>query len=143
MTFVLHSKNNHWITGASPAISCSYSTCDFTTDLLQSVATANAQGYTSGATYAFSPTSASGSTVGTGTNDQSVCTTIASLNAAAGTACQHSTGYACVYNASNHTVSCPNDTEISRPASAAWDIGAYQFGSGGPNPPTLLTASPK
>jgi hypothetical protein len=64
------------------------------------------------------------------------------LNAAAGTACQNSNGYACSYNTSNHTVSCPIKTLVARPASTGWDIGAYQYNAGDPppNPPTALTA---
>jgi len=131
-TFVLHSRNNHWIKGDTTApVTCTYGTCDFTTDVTQTVTTANGQGYTSTETYAFAPTSASGSTVGGGTNERSICTTIAGLNAAAGTACQSDTGYACSYNTSNHTVSCPDRIEIAKPTSAAWDVGAYEFAPAG------------
>jgi hypothetical protein len=110
-----------------------------TTDLVQSVATAISQGYTYNSTYAFQPTSASGDTVGKGTNEESLCTTITGLNATAGAACKNDTGYACSYNTSNHTLSCPDRTESARPASTAWDIGAFQFSSSqGPQPPTNL-----
>ncbi len=126
MIFAFNSQNNHYITSASPANSCSFSTCSSTTDLTQTVTTANAQGYTSASTDAFQPTSVSGSTVAAGTNAQSICTTITSLNAAAGTACQSSTSYACSYNTMNHTVSCPDRTGDTRPVSSRWDIGAYQ-----------------
>jgi hypothetical protein len=98
--------------------------------------------YTDSQTYADSPVASTNSTVGAGTNEQSLCTTIAGLNAAAGTACQNSNGYACSYNTSNHTVSCPIKTLVARPASTGWDIGAYQYNAGDPppNPPTALTA---
>ncbi len=128
MTFVLYAMNNHFIKGDTTApLSCTYSTCTFTGQLTQTLTTAHSQGYneTTGS-FAFSPTSSGGSTVGAGTNKQSLCSTIAGLNAAAGTACQSDTGYACSYNTSNHTVTCPDRTGNARPGSAAWDIGAYQ-----------------
>lgn len=144
MTFVLYAINNHFIKGDTTApISCAYSTCTFTTQLTQTLTTANGRGYTSSETYAFSPANGSGSTVGAGTNEQSICTTIAALDATAGAACKSDTGYACSYNTSNHTVTCPDRTENARLASAAWDIGAYQFGSAtAPTPPTSIVATP-
>jgi hypothetical protein len=129
----VNSYNNHAINSVVSGGGCSInggSCSSVTTDLVQLLTATNAQGYTSSETYAFSPTSASGSTVGTGTNEQSLCTAIAGLNSAAGTTCQSSTGYACTYNTSNHTVNCPSDTELTRSASTAWNIGAYQFTAG-------------
>jgi hypothetical protein len=155
MTFVFHAINNHFIKGDTTApIGCTYSTCTFTTQLTQTLSAANSQGYndnnppslpTSDTYFAFSPasgcTSSTCSTVQAGTNEQSLCTTIARLNVAAGTACQSDTGYACTYNTSNHTLSCPDRTENTRPQSGAWDIGAYLYnGDPPPNPPTGLTA---
>jgi hypothetical protein len=137
----VRSQNNHWITSSSPGLQCgASSTCSATTDLTQSVATAKGQGYTSGSNYAFQPTSSSGGTVGAGTDIQSLCTSINGLDTAAGAACQNDTGYACTYNTTNHTTSCPLRTRNARPNSAAWDIGGFQFGLG-PNPPTGLTAT--
>lgn len=128
-TQVAHWINNHCISTACVSISGDGNfTYDETTDLVQSVATASGQGYTFNSTYAFQPTSGSGGTVGTGTNKQALCTTIAGLNATAGAACQNDTGYACAYNAGNNTVSCPDRATNARPATAAWNIGAYQFG---------------
>lgn len=138
MTFVFNSQNNHYITSSSPAISCSYATCTSSHDLTQTVATANGQGYTSGSTYAFQPTSGSGSTVGAGVSIASLCATISGLNPQAGLACADDTGYACNYLTSNHTVSCPDRTPLSRPSTP--DIGAYQYSSGGGAP--VLTYSP-
>ena len=146
MTFHFHFGNNHVINSTTNDFSCSYSTCDTPTplnaDLVQVLTTANSQGYTSTSSYAFEPTSGSGSTVGAGGNAQSICTTIAGLNSAAGMACQHDTGYACNYNTSNHTVSCPDRTDNARPATGAWDIGAYLYNGGEtpPNPPANLTS---
>jgi len=123
---VLHFINDHWITSASPI---DYSVVQYTTttDLAQTLAAANAQGYNDTAeTFAFSPASSGSSTVGAGTNEQSLCTTISGINSAAGVACQNSTGYACAYNTTNHTVSCPAVQLVARPTTGAWDIGAYQ-----------------
>ena len=123
----------HWINNHCIATSCVNITGDpnysytETNSLIQSVATASGQGYTAGSTFAFQPTLISGGTVGAGTNEQSLCTTINSLDTNAGTACKYDTGYACTYNTSNHTVSCPDRAELARPVSAAWDIGAYQY----------------
>ena len=140
---VFNSLNNYWVSGSSPAVSCTYYTCSETTDLLQSLSTANGQGYTSGEAFAFSPTSAAAASVGAGTNEQSLCTTIAGLNAAAGIACQSDTSYGCGYNQTNHTVSCPARTAIARPTTGAWDVGAYEYTSGGgtptPGTPTVPT----
>lgn len=136
-TQTVHWINNHCITSTScvtaswSGLTISYGASD---PFKQSVVTASGQGYTSTSTYAFQPTVGTGGTVGAGVNEQSLCTTIAGLNSVAGTACQNDTGYACNYNTSNHTVSCPDRTENARPASAVWDIGAYQF-VGGPNLP--------
>ena len=138
-SFTATIANNHIInsSGSGTGVSClSGQTCTLTTDLVQSVSTANGQGYTSAETYAFSPASGSGSTVAAGTNKSSICTSINSVDTTAGTACQNSTGYACSYNTSNHTVTCPNDTENAR--GSTWDIGAYQF-SGSPAPSADMT----
>ncbi len=107
--------------------------------------------YTGSPAYAYSPAASSNSTVGTGTNGQSYCsalTTAASsdstlLNAAS--ACQHPIAYACNYLTSTHSVSCQTPstaapTAAARPASAAWNEGAYQLQSVSPNPPTSVTA---
>ena len=134
MTFVFYFGNNHIINSNTNDFHCAYSTCStpspLKSDLVQLLTTAKRQGYTSTSTYAFQPTSGSGSTVGAGGNAQSICTTIAGLNSAAGAACQNDTSYACSYNTTNHTVSCPARTANSRPGGAGTDIGAYQFASG-------------
>lgn len=132
-TLTVNSYNNHAINSVVSGGGCSInggSCSSSTTDMVQLLTAAKSQGYTSSETYAFSPASTSGSTVGIGTNEQSLCTAVAGINSVAGTACQNSTGYACTYNTSNHTVSCPADTELNRPSSTAWDIGSYQFSAG-------------
>jgi len=86
-----------------------------------SVSAATGQGYTSSGSYAYSPQSSSSGSVGGGANLMS----LASGNLA--TLALDST-YGGMRTAS------------SRPASGAWDVGAYQFSSSGtsgvPSPPT-------
>lgn len=144
MTFTFKHGNNHIITNASPPFTCTFGTCStiLGADIVQSVATASGQGYISGSTYAFQPTSGSGATVAGGSNAQSVCTAINAIGnvyaTAAYNACLYDTGYSCTYNISSHTISCPQRTQLLRPASTAWDIGAYQF-SGGAGPSSVLS----
>ncbi len=140
VTMTVNWINNHCITSSSFCINQpgGVVTVNIATSLNQTVAKANSQGYTQGSTYAWQPTSATASTVATGTvaagtNEQSLCTTLAGINAAAGAACQYDTGYVCSYKTSNHTVSCPARQPIPRLSS--WNIGAYQFASGSGNPP--------
>jgi hypothetical protein len=92
---------------------------------------ANGQGYNdTTSTFGFEPTSAVGSTVGTGTNENSaICSAITSVNSYAGAACQNGTTFAVSYNATNHTVSFPALTVKARPSTAAWDKGAYEYNS--------------
>jgi hypothetical protein len=131
-TFTFNHGNNHIITNASPPFACTYGTCGtiLNADVVQSVATANSQGYTSTSTFAFQPTSGSGSTVGAGASLTTVCGNINSLSNSYSTtaynACLKSTGYACSYNTNNATVSCPDLAEVARPSTSP-DIGAYQF----------------
>ncbi len=142
--------NNHTISSAGPM----YTTSDCTSgckvtqspnpNLIQSKAKANAQGYTLAQTFSFSPASAKAATVGTGTNETSLCATISGSNAAAGTACQSDTTYGVVYDATNHTVTGPARTTVARPTSGAWDAGAYEWDSSSgtrPNPPTNVKAA--
>jgi hypothetical protein len=138
---IVHSQNNHWISSSSGLQCGTGGSCKQTTDLLQTIGTANGQGYTSSSKYAFQPSSG-GSTVGAGTNIQSLCDTINGLDTLAGAACKNDVGYACSYNTTNHTVSCPDRSRVVRPTSGAWDIGAYQYSGQNPppNPPTGLAA---
>jgi hypothetical protein len=134
--------NQHCITTAT-GTSWWMGTATFTTNLQQSKATANSQGYSNAETYAFSPTSSSGSTVGAGTNMSSTCATINGLSSIAGAACLQDTTYGVTYDKSNHTITGPGRASTNpRPSSGAWDIGAYEFGSTSaqPNPPTGLAA---
>jgi len=127
--------NNHCIATACVSVAGDANiTYTETTDLVQNVAAASVQGLTYSSIYSFQPANSSSSTTGKGTNMQSLCKTIASLNLNAGLACQKDTGYACAYNTSNHTVSCPGRAVKARPLNDAWDIGAYQY-TIAPQPP--------
>jgi MYXO-CTERM domain-containing protein len=136
-------SNNHYVSTGSepPANHCTHYACSQTGDLVQSLSAANGEGYLSASPEPFEPTKATGGTVGAGMNEESLCATIASLDEAAGAACRSSTGYACTYDTSDHTVSCPAITPIARPTSARWDVGAYQCvpqgdgGCAGQSPP--------
>ena len=157
--WTMHDNNNHVVGGAlqwdCPGFgACTVPVCELgagagCTDVTQSASVAKGQGYSSSETYPYAPistcTSSTCSTVGSGTNAQSYCSTLAGTSgvgtAAAAIACQSSTTLACAYKTSDHTLSCPGTPVAVRPASGAWDIGAYQFGaeSAGPNPPTGLS----
>jgi hypothetical protein len=120
--------NNHYIDNQTYILGpCS--TLTTTTALLMSNSIATTDGYTSAQTYAYSPTAGGSPTVGQGTNEYSTyCTALGTAGlAAAQTACESDTGYACTYNSTNHTVSCPTRTANIRPTSAVWDIGAYEY----------------
>jgi hypothetical protein len=148
-TATVYFINNHCIaTGCENGASGSITLTE-TTDLIQSVSKADANTspkydqYAETQTYAFSPVASTNSTVGAGTNEQSLCSAIAAVYGPAGTACQNDTGYACNYNTTNHTVTCPARATVSRPTNGAWDIGAYESQSGPPpQPPTDVQAIP-
>jgi signal peptidase I len=133
----LLAANNQYITNAASQYSvsggCSGATTS--TELLMAHATATADGYTTSENFAYSPTSASSPTVGSGTNEQSYCGAL-SGDSSASAACNSDTTYACTYNSTNHTVSCPSRTVSSKPSTGAWNIGAYQYRITGPQPPT-------
>jgi hypothetical protein len=143
--------NNHYIfDGTTPYASSCSGKGTYTTELIQTHITAASQGYTFSETFAYSPASASGTTVGKGTNVQSYCNALSAAALSdptlsdAAAACRSGTRYACTYNSSNHTVTCPARTLVTRPTSGAWDIGAYQYAATQPsplNPPTGLTAT--
>ena len=154
--FVWTAANNHYITEGSSAYNstkCTTGGKSDTTSLLMNNATATSDGYTSSETYAYSPTSSSSPTAGAGTNEGSLngafCSALTTAAASdptlsdAATACQSDTRYACTYNASNHTMTCPARVTVGRPT-GAWHVGAYQYSSTQaslPNAPTSLTAT--
>ncbi len=110
----------------------------YTTNLIQTLTTANAAGlncnlsgiYTcTGQTYSFSPVSGTSTTVGAGTNETALCNTITDATAQA--ACKLDTTYAVSYNATNHTAVASTRTPVARPSSGAWDVGAYEYSASG------------
>jgi hypothetical protein len=130
--------NNHCIlTNGGTVANCSsphngLGTENYSTNIVQTPSVAASQGYAPSEGYVYSPDSADGSTVGSGTNVLSYCNDLATAGLAeAAAACQSDTGYACVYNPLDHTVSCPAKALIVRPSTGPWDIGAYQYNSGG------------
>jgi hypothetical protein len=120
-----------------------------TNSLLMTNSAATSGGYTSSQTYVFSPTSSGSPTAGSGANKSSFCSSLATASVTdayltdAATACASDTRYACTYNTLTHTLTCPARTVVARPASAAWDVGAYQFStSSAPQAPGSLQATP-
>lgn len=129
-------QNNHFITNAGSYWSTNGPTPTTTTNLLQTLSTANGQGYSMSETYAFSPTAPypTDSTPGEGTSAASLCS-------AAGvslTVCANDTTYGVAYNTTNHTVTSPGRTTV--PWKSPPDIGAYSYGTG-PGTPQNLTGS--
>jgi hypothetical protein len=134
-------------------------------------ATGNSQGYMKGSpgvtdsdtcaneTTPCAPISLTNSTVGAGHNLTSSstvadavtttwCATLASFSSefAIGTeaanACKFGTTDGCTYITSNHTMSCSGQTAVARPATTAWDSGAYQYSASQSQtvqPPTALS----
>ena len=125
--------NNHLITDGPSAYTSPCYGKTTVGSLVQSHAKAHSQAYTSTGPYAYSPapdcTPKTCSTVGRGTDETAnFCGALATAGLAdAAAACRSDTGYACTYNTSNHTVTCPARTANARPEGAAWDVGAYQF----------------
>jgi hypothetical protein len=132
-TAVIDQYGNHLISSASSTFNCNHFTCSADHDLLQTLSVANGEGYFDTSTYALEPpascTASTCSTVGAGLNEQALCTAIAAFDPVAGKACQKDTTYACAYNESKHTVSCPARNPAPRP-NGAWDVGAYQAAGG-------------
>ena len=121
-------ENNQFI-GYSPLTltsvyngSLTGSVTDTGSELFQSEATANGQGYTSSNAYAVT---AGGVTIGAGTNMTTFCNTLADATASA--ACKKASTVVS-YNSGAHQVVL-NDGVALRGA-VAWDAGAYQFANG-------------
>lgn len=127
--------NNHQISSTLSFINCPASNCSATTNTFQSQATANGQGYVGSSFFAFSPTASTGATVSSGSNYTSYC----SIDADLVHLCSDTT-YGVAYDSTNHSITGQGRSPSSRPASGAWDRGAYQYVTG-PNPPTSLTAA--
>jgi hypothetical protein len=137
-------SNNHYINYSSP-LSNTYTiesgTTTTVTDsgshIFMPTTTATAQGYTTANNYA--PTAPSNSTVGIGNNNTAWCNTMP--DAVPQAACKAGAIFV-TYDAVNHKAVYPG-ASTARPASGAWDAGAYQFGSAVTSvaPPTNLSAT--
>jgi hypothetical protein len=139
--------NNHCITSGNPSGTSqsgnlmNYTvsgakTILFANNIVESLASANSNGYSKSQGYVYSPTSGSGETVGAGQN-------LTSTYWPAGFA-NNDTTYACTEQTVSGVVQsvCPARPGNNRPSTGAWDVGVYLFGSsaGQPNPPTGLAA---
>jgi hypothetical protein len=119
-------RNNHFITattasgcytGSNAPLSCTFAS----SNVVQTLAMANKQGYNSSQTFAFSPTSSSNATVKVGSNLTSyVSGNLASLAS--------DTTYACK-DGSGNLIACSARATVSRPSTSdvSWDAGAYSF----------------
>jgi hypothetical protein len=130
-------ENNHWITNATTPNGGMWSTNGVTptvtTNILQSLSTANGQGYNESQTYPFSPTSG-GSTIGAGTN-------LTSSVGASFPSILTDSYVGVVYNATTHTVTGVNRAANNRPSSGAWDASAYEYQSGSSNGTVSLSGT--
>jgi hypothetical protein len=139
-----HYANNHCINSSTICDGTGTTCSNDGGNLTQTLAQASADSsphldqYTSSETYPFSPIASTNSTVGAATNLTALC----SGNLAA--LCNDSS-YA-NYDTVNHRVVMR--AAVTRPATGAWDIGAYQFSTSQvpvppppslPAPPTNLT----
>jgi len=128
-TSTLLIENNHCIPNSgSGTVSGSPTggTTSISNNVGMTTSTATSQGYTNSQTYVYSPTLNTNGTVGAGANLTSTVPGAFTTN---------DTNYAC----SEQTVSgvvesvCPTRVSNTRPASGAWDAGAYEF-TGAPPP---------
>jgi len=91
-------------------------------------------------TYPFAPLdTTAAAAAGTASGNNAFCTTISSINSAAGQACLSDTTLGVAYNTANHTVTFPARNPVAHSASGPWENGAYEAGTGLPIAPTGLT----
>jgi hypothetical protein len=104
-------------------------------------AQATAAGLTPNSTYAYQPQSAN-----CNGHNSPTCLVGAGTNLTSAWPGGFSTGdtsFACTYDSTNHVAICPGRNSLTRPASGAWDIGAYQFTAlSVPSPPPPPGPSP-
>ena len=141
----LYVYNEHLMNSPYDASGCNGGPGD-ASNITQTWTQSDSQGYTTGSagvtdsdtcandsTKPCSPTAGTNATVAAGRNEQAFCTTLASYSSeqAIGTdaanACKYSTTDGCTYNTSTHSMSCPAEVAVVRPASANFDVGAYQY----------------
>jgi hypothetical protein len=132
-TPIIDIQNNHCVTTGPMNSSVSSSSLTLQFNVVTAPNTASSDGYTSTETFAYSPTSGSGPTVGAGTDLNGLATgLIATL--------VQDTTYGCTEDGSHQAI-CPARTSLSR--SSSWDAGAYQFSGSAvqkPSAPTGLKA---
>lgn len=125
ITAITH-QNNHYIT--SSTITSGTPVPTLTTNLLQTIGTANGQGYTAAQSpYVFFPTLGAG-TIGTGTSLTSFCSTVNALDSTAGAACLLDTTYGVSIDRTAGTVTGSARTPVTRKSTP--DIGAFEFAGG-------------
>ena len=107
------------------------------TNISQSNSAATSANYTQSSTFWYYPHNAAGETVSVGTNETTaICNLMTDPNLATPVEdCKSDTTYGVGYDATNHVVIVPGRAANARPASAAWDIGPYQFPAAPPPPP--------
>jgi hypothetical protein len=129
-------QNNHFISastatgcyaGPNAPLSCTFAS----SNVVQTLSTANAQGYKSSQVFAFAPTSSGNATVARGTALSAP--TFGELATLAS-----DTTYACALVSGNQ-VSCPKRATLIR--GTAWDAGAYQFSATAISPPTNMNTA--
>jgi hypothetical protein len=127
--------NNYQISSIQSIAGCPASNCSVQDNKFQPQAAASLLGYTLSEPYAFLPTAAGGPLSGAGNNYSALC----SVDSDLANLCQDTT-FGVSYNSSAHTAGAAARSTSGRPASGAWDVGAYEF-SGIPGAPTGLTAA--
>lgn len=120
---ITHYANNHCINVNSYCDVTGTTGINDSGNVMQTTAKATADGYTSSEGYAYSPAAAGNATVGAGINLTSLCASMPDL-------CNDAT-YAVGYDSVNHRVIAPARTPKARPATGAWDAGAYQYAAAG------------
>lgn len=116
-----HSINDNGLWGGGGSV------VNFTnnSNLSHTIAQATSSGYTASPPYTYSPSSSSSPTVNIGVNLTSQCGTLPGLCG--------DTSYGAVEAA--HVVTWPARTAKARPASGAWDVGAYEWAAAAALPP--------
>lgn len=112
-----HYSNNHCINSSTICNGAGTTCVNDGNNLVQTLAQASSTGYAANQSFAYSPTSASSPTVGTGIRHDSFCSgSMAAL-------CSDSTYPS--YDKTNHKVVMR--TAVARPVSGPWDVGAYEY----------------
>lgn len=126
-------QNSHMITGSGTPIEAGTYVRIMRPNIVENVRKANKSGYSMKQTYPFSPTSSSSPTVASvakGNNLTGICNS----NAVLAPLCQDTT-LGVRYNSTTHSVTWPARTPQKRPTTGYWDVGAYQYTSGGSSTP--------